>query len=163
MTTETQRPILPTDSRLLDSQFMTKEFMRLICDQHLGGGSTRDVWGSSWLPGVAFKFEPNEGAFANIGEWEFWQETEDQPWQRKWLAPCLAISPCGGVLAMKRCSVIEIDRLPKEVPVWATDTKITNWGMMEDKDGYRAVMLDYHMVISTLTKRTKRPDWWVAG
>lgn len=104
---------------------MTKEFMRLICDQHLGAGSTRDVWGCSWLPGVAFKFEPDEGDFANIAEWEFWKETEDQPWQRRWLAPCLAISPCGGVLAMKRCDVIDIDMLPKEVPVWVTDTKIT--------------------------------------
>lgn len=162
MTTETQRPTVPTDGQLLDSLFMTKEFMRLICDQHMGSGSRRDVWGCSWLPDVVFKFEPSEGDFANIAEWEFWNEVKDQPWQRQWLAPCLAISPCGGVLAMKRCDRVELDRLPKEVPVWVTDQKLANWGMMEDKEhGHRAVLVDYHMTISTLNKRTKRPDWWV--
>ncbi len=148
------------DERLITSPHLSRELMELIGETHMGSGSTRDVWSSEIFPDVVFKFEPQAHSFANVAEWDLWDESLSFPEMNKWLAPCVGISPCGSILVMKKCEPLDVERIPKQIPAWAADVKTSNWGMFECKEhGHRAVMMDYHITISQRSKRMKNAHW----
>lgn len=109
----------------------------------LGGfinhGQFRDVWTCDLNDQRVIKLENRDATFSNVKEWEVWQSFKDTKWA-KWFAPCYAISPCGIWLVQHRTTPIEhTSQLPKKVPKFMTDLKVSNWGMIEG----RVVCHDY--------------------
>jgi len=125
----------------------------------LGEGIHRTVFRCQFDPTLVFKFETGEeGRFANVSEWTLWETAKDMPHIKRWLAPCVAISPNGNVLVQKYAGYINRDHLPKRVPHFFCDLKPSNWGLYEG----HAVCRDYGINLSTENKidlRLKRANW----
>lgn len=111
----------------------------LMVGRFIGKGIGREVYENNLDPTTVIKFETPERSFQNVMEWETWQIVQEADEFRHWLAPCVAISPCGIVLIQKRCLALRPGEGPKKVPAWLTDIKHNNWGLYEG----RPVAVDY--------------------
>ena len=134
------------------------DFFHIMCGEHIGTGASRDVYALVSDPNYVVKIETNAQSFSNIREWDLWQDAlimgEDRS---NWLAPCERISSTGIVLIQKRTKPAK--KYPEKIPVWMTDTKRSNFGMI----GNKFVCHDYGnnlMCNSGLSKRLKKADWW---
>lgn len=137
------------------TQTIERDFFRTFCGDLLGSGSGREVYSCLFDEKYVIKFEPNSYSFQNISEWRMWQDVEHTD-HVKWFAPCKSISPCGTVLIMQRTKPAK--RFPKELPLYFTDTKKENFGMI----GNRFVCHDYgftRLFVAGLTKRTRVTIW----
>ena len=85
--------------------------------------------------------------------WNDWSADKEM---KSWLAPCEAISPCGTVLLQGRTQPIPKEHYPKRLPKFFTDTKRSNFGLLEG----RIVCHDYGLVVSEVETRMVRADWW---
>lgn len=135
------------------SAFTQKEAMRLVIgDKKIGEGAFREVYEHAYNPHWVVKIESKEHNFANVIEWEVWNQFEHSRWSG-WLAPCLHISPCGGVLIQaKTVPVMDMADLPKKVPAFFSDLKRENWGKLKG----RIVCHDYgNILMGTGTKMTE--------
>jgi hypothetical protein len=91
-------------------------------------------------------------------EWMVWESVRSVDYVRDWFAPCLFISPTGGVLLQVRTTPVLSHDLPERVPVYLTDLKPRNFGRL----GKRIVQHDYanHLLFERgMSKRTKRATW----
>jgi hypothetical protein len=88
---------------------------------------------------MVIKFEVGSGDFNNVAEWDIWSNLKDHPKLGKWLAPCIAISPCGSILLQRYAGPLPDNKLPKKVPAFFTDIKSDNWGLING----RPVCRDY--------------------
>lgn len=141
---------------MIDSLAVLKEHFRLFCDEEIGSGIGRRVFSSAVLPQSVIKCEEGAASFQNVIEWETWQRVRETPFAH-WFAPCEWISPSGAVLVMARTK--PPTRLPKEVPVFLTDLKKSNYGIYKG----RLVCHDYGTNLlfeHGMTKRMKKADWW---
>ena len=138
---------------------IANDFFHLICGDHLGRGQGREVYSCRVNESLVVKFEQNGGSFQNILEWQTWLAMEHCPEQAKWLAPCHSISRCGTVLIQTKTSQLrDVSDLPAEIPYWATDLKIQNWGLLKGKP----VLHDYGvtLLLSPGSNRLKKAKWW---
>lgn len=134
------------------SQHSDGQLAAMITGDFLGEGAFRKVYAHAQDPALVVKIEEGEGHFQNVIEWSVWQQAPAD--LRRWLAPCVAISPMGTVLMQRRCEPLRASELPPRVPSILTDLKISNWGLL---DG-RPVCLDYGFV--TLRNwRLVRENW----
>lgn len=145
--------------RLLDlfTNTVAKDLCGLMAGDQVGYGMSRDVRVFLPDPEYVLKFELDSGRFQNVMEWEFWQEVRDMNWFNQWFAPCRMISACGTILMMRRTYAPKIP-YPEKIPSFITDTKLSNFGQLED----RIVCHDYGRLLMTnyLTRRTKKAKWW---
>ena len=133
------------------------DVFRMLCGELIGAGSGRAVYNCAYDETAVVKIEEGAGSFQNVTEWNLWQDAADMPHASAWLAPCVKISPCGIVLIQKRTK--PASKYPQTLPVWLSDTKRTNYGMI----GRRFVCHDYgvhRMEHSGLSKRTRKVEWW---
>lgn len=135
-------------------------------DEHagacLGRGVSRVVYEMRLHKKHVIKIEAPGGGFQNVAEWLSWDCAQYMGEASKWLAPCVAISPCGSVLIQKRTSHCPIDRLPGLLPAWMIDTKAVNWGLHEG----RPVLHDYGrtLIWNALAEPATKPfDWTSPG
>jgi hypothetical protein len=141
-----------------------RELWNLICGSVLGQGSARTVYEHCLDSGLVLKVESGAGSFQNVLEWETWEQVRDTEHAR-WFAPCVAISPCGGVLVQRR--TVQPKAYPDLVPNFFTDLKLTNFGTLlpyKDEEE-RFVCHDYgftRLMGLGLTKRMAKPNWWRA-
>lgn len=143
-----------------ENTFIHKEVFRLLCEDEIGSGMSRRVWTSPFLPGRVVKTEEGSRRFQNVFEWETWNQVKDTKWAR-WFAPCVTISPCGGVLVMERTSRPTEKQFVARMPVFLTDFKRENYGMLKG----RLVCHDYgtNVLMQTgLNDRLKKVEWWDA-
>jgi hypothetical protein len=145
-----------------------EDAFNMFCGDVIGRGMSRTVYASPLLPNSVVKVETGAQQFQNIVEWETWQRVKDTPASR-WFAACEFISPCGIVLVMQRTRSAGLGEFPDRVPVFLTDLKRTNYGMVgANRDGGGKQFLvchDYgtHMLFEHgMTKRTKKANWWDA-
>lgn len=131
---------------------------------HTLHGSTRVVHFPKWAPEIVIKISM-EDVSSNVYEWETWQIVNDSEWPvREWLAPCLIVSDNFSVLVQARTQPITTEdikqgRLPDKIPSWISDTKVENWGWLNDK----IVCHDYGnnlFINSAHGKRMKKSNWW---
>ena len=139
---------------LLDALFQT------ICDREpLGDGMTRVVYAMPAIPNVVVKFELGGGEhFQNVEEWETWQHVKMVDSIAKWLAPCDYISSDGRVLLQRKTVPPKDNQYPTHLPVWLTDTKRENFGML----GKHFVCHDYGTNLlreNGMTKRVRKINW----
>lgn len=134
-----------------------RDFWRLMTDEpELGSGQYRIVYGLRHLPDLVVKVEKEEGCFHNIREWDTWQTVQYQKTRAQWLAPCVAISPCGLFLLQKRTTPVTLKELPEKVPAFLTDRKVGNFGRIDR----RIVCHDYAFTIVDLSVRMVKAKWW---
>jgi hypothetical protein len=119
------------------NDYITNEFMRLIKGDAIGEGAHRKVFQHRQNVDWVVKVEEGAKSFANAIEWDTWVHAN--PGLRKWLCPCIDISPSGAVLIMQKADPIRERELPKKLPALFTDLKISNWGVIDDKP----VCIDY--------------------
>ena len=148
----------PVTAERVDDQFKTivsGDFFRLFAGDFLGGG----VFACATDPTLVIKIETPAHSFQNVVEWEAWQEIKDLRTSiEKWFAPCIAISPCGIVMLQRRTAPLNEEELPKRVPAFFTDTKLSNFGWYED----RIVAHDYgltELISSGLSPKMEIADW----
>lgn len=149
----------------VEEQFKTtisSDFFHLFAGDFLGGGVGRGVFACSLAPTLVIKVEVPVRSFQNVVEWEAWQEIKSLRHSiRKWFAPCLAISPCGIIMTQRRTTPLREEELPKKVPAFFTDTKLSNFGHYQD----RIVAHDYgftDLISSGLSSKMKNADWEIS-
>lgn len=113
------------------------EFVDLFLGEQLGAGIHRTVYEHRLDPKLVIKVETTARTFANIHEWQVWEEVVYAPKARVWFAPCRWISHSGSILIQERTQ--PITRLPAELPNFLTDIKVQNYGRLRG----RVVAHDY--------------------
>jgi hypothetical protein len=144
------------------STFAHKELVQTMCGKLLGAGAARQVYENLLDPNMVFKFETEHGSFQNIIEWETWDRVKATA-HAKWFAPCIAISPCGGLLVQRRTTPAAFH--PEQIPAFFTDLKCTNFGVLFNADNTPGhfVCHDYgvHLMLEKgMTKRMQKAAWW---
>ena len=136
------------------SEYLQSEMFRLICGKELGEGSSRKVFEHAHNRKLVIKTESNVKSFCNIVEWETWLFAK-QTKLKKWFAPCVDISPCGGVLLQKKIVPVDISRLPLEVPECFSDLKVENWGLYKGN----IVCCDYGQMVLSIPHKLVKANW----
>ena len=139
-----------------------KDFFHLMCGEYIGRGASRQVYELAFDTNFVVKIESEARSFANVIEWETWQDTMWIDHARPWLAPCHSISPSGAVLIQRRTKPAK--KYPEKIAAWFTDIKRSNFGMI----GKRFVCHDYGCNLicnSGMTKRLVNAKWpmWEQG
>lgn len=115
--------------------------MSLFLGARLGAGVAREVYEYGPAPGayvVKVETDIEDRDFQCIAEWELWNNAPAA--LRKWLAPCIALSPCGRALMQARCEPCPIRKVPMKVPtILEADAHPGNFGLYQG----RVVLLDY--------------------
>lgn len=137
---------------------------RKFCGRVLGYGTWRDVYELKGDPDYVIKIEaePRFRVFANATEYRNWESNRHWTWLAPYLAPILYISECGRVLIQRRVIFKEKKFYPKVIPAVFTDTKIQNFGWIDD----RFVCCDYSFFVICVGKGDhpmKRVKWEDTG
>lgn len=133
-----------------------RDFFDLFAGDLIGSGVARTVYECTVRLDLVIKIEVPSHSFQNIREWEFWLWSHRQKEIRRWLAPCVAISPCGSVLLQERTTLIPEKGYPKKLPKFLTDTKRDNFGLL----GKRVVSHDYALVVPKYSISLRKAEWW---
>lgn len=143
----------------LSEKHYATEFDSLVCGRRLGRGESRVVYSSAIDKSLVFKFERAKHSFHNVCEWEAWQQYKHIPTIAKWLAPCVAISPCGTILLQERTTPLQ--NAPDKLPAFLCDTKMSNYGTLGKGKNQRVVCHDYGFLITIKPKSgMKKVNWW---
>lgn len=145
---------------ILHDEIIGTEFFNFVCGDLLGSGISRYVFEYKLDKKYIVKVEYSNYN-ANSAEHLIWGQIEYVQKVSKWFAPIKHLTCCGRVMLQRKCQTeIAYDEYPKQVPVFFTDLKYQNWGMM---DG-RMVCFDYAGTL-LLDLRTdyklKNAKWWV--
>ncbi|TXN08917.1 hypothetical protein FV222_00150 [Methylobacterium sp. WL103] len=120
-----------------------EEFNAFMLGELLGSGESRVVYSCPCEPDKwVYKIERDQlHEFHNVREWTTWQQLEDYPDARAWLAPCDSISKGGKILRMARTEPLNgIDDLKGiKIPNFLGDC---HWGNLGRFEG-RIVCHDY--------------------
>lgn len=134
------------------SSLQERALQGLFLGPYIGGGIARRVFTYSPSPSsYVVKIEDDEARdFQNVAEWAMWQSAKAP--LKRWLAPCVWISPCGLALLQARCEPCPKHLIPARAPKVLGDLHADNWGLYESKP----VVLDYgrHLAL-TLTANAK--------
>lgn len=135
---------------------ISMDFFRLFAGDVIGTGLYRTVYECPVCPDLVIKVEIESRSFQNVLEWETWEYNSEYKPVARWLAPCVAISPCGSVLLMKRTTPVPADKFPRTLPAFITDTKRSNFGLYEG----RVVCHDYGVCLPDFPLKRRKADWW---
>ena len=142
--------------------FLT-DCVRFILGERLGGGISREVYVYRGNTNFVIKVETEGGdLFQNVEEYRFWQDAQGCKEIKRWLAPCVRISPNGNWMIQERTMPVTLEELKKKlprIPIFLTDCKDTNWGRLSNG---KIVCHDYgtHLATSSMRTATKKADWW---
>jgi hypothetical protein len=142
------------------------DFFDMFCGDLIGNGTSRRVYqytmDSTLVVKIEFKEAEKRIMFCNVVEWDVYSEMMDCKAIAKFMAPVIALSPCGRILLQKKTTPLQKNtKLPQILPAIFGDTKVENWGLLNGKvvchdyANHRAFRLNY-----------KRPDqmikanWW---
>ena len=139
--------------------FVLEEAFNVLAGDLIGEGLYRQVFACRIDPTLVIKVEQELGRssprFANTIEWDNWGNYLYEDDVKKWLAPCVMISPNGRVLVQKRVEPIPPSQLPKKIPRFLTDIKKENFGYYEG----RVVCCDYTMLLTNTRRGVKNARW----
>lgn len=112
--------------------------MDALLTKRLGAGAARTVYAIGYEDAQVLKLEHADlgsPTFQNIIEFNIWCDFKFTKEGPRWLAECLRMSGNGRALIQERLEIItSVDdpRLPKKIPRFICDTKVTNWGVAAD-------------------------------
>lgn len=136
------------------TRHLENEFRGLFLGRKLGSGMSRKVYQCRQDCEAVVKIEIRGGMFQNIREWEAWSQLQYSP-RGKWLAPCIAISPCGTILLQRKIIPLRMKEAPKKMPSFLNDFKLENYGIYNG----RVVCCDYGTFIIAGGMRLKPANW----
>lgn len=133
-----------------------EDAFNLLCGAKLGEGIHRRVFLCKIDPSLVVKveYETSFWTGSNAAEWRNWEDCQYTPALKRWLAPCVAISPNSRVLLQKRTTNIPAHMTPTKLPRFLTDTKWENFGMLNGK----IVAHDYPTLIMTSSTQLRKVD-----
>jgi len=136
---------------------ISRDLFYMSVGELVGKGSTRHTYRYGIDTTKVIKFEIGAKKFQNVLEWEIWDLIK---WTKhaKWFAPCVNISPCGTVLLQEHVRDAESSELPTEVPVFFSDLKKENYGMLNGQ----FVCRDYGLTLLNekgLSNKMKKVEW----
>lgn len=108
--------------------FLLGDFADFFCGDVIGQGETRSVYEYKIDPRFVIKIDRG-GCFNNVAEWDIWNNLKNTP-HGNFLAPCISISSCGRIMMQRRTTPAHIEKMPKSIPSFFTDTKLQNWGRL---------------------------------
>lgn len=138
----------------MKDKFAFEEAFNVLCGDLIGEGCHRKVFACKVDPGLVVKVETNTLEFANVNEYQLWQNYCDTDCG-KWLAPCVQLSPYGRILLQRHCDPVRKDELPEKMPAFLTDHKLENFGMYEG----RLVCFDYATIIVNPSLAMRKAHW----
>lgn len=142
-----------------DSKHIAAELADVVSGRRLGGGAYRLVFACAIDKSLVFKVQKDKYRFDNVCEWEAWWQYRHMPSIAKWLAPCIAISPCGTVLLQARTTPLQ--NAPEKLPAFLCDTKMANYGTIGKGKNKRVVCHDYGFLLpGPLKTGMKKVKWW---
>ena len=147
----------------MENNFINKEIYGTVVGKQIGRGMSRSVFVYALDPTLVIKIEDKSQSFQNVREWEYWQENKDYKPIAQWLAPCVAISPCGSVLIQKRVHTLDQSRYPKTIPQFFSDTKYQNFGLLNGKFvcfDYGNIPLSKGVIINKGKVKMVKAEWW---
>lgn len=139
---------------------------RMFAGRQIGRGMSRTVFtyegpfvpkGEQYV--LKVERHPETKKFQNVVEWTVWSETLHMKRIKQYLAPCVAISPCGRFLIQRRTEVPDKRQFPKRVPAFWTDLQRKNFGVLNG----RLVCHDYGTYTWNLQDMSTKPKiakWW---
>lgn len=132
------------------------DVLAMLTGEFINSGIARTVYHCRLRPDLVVKIETPGQSFQNVMEWETWRAWEHNKNVKRWLAPCVDISPCGTVLLQMKTTPIPPERFPAKMPAFLTDMKRANYGLLKG----RVVCHDYGMSVANLETRLRKADWW---
>lgn len=134
------------------------DLWELCIGEKLGEGMSRHVYVWEPDPTLVVKIETEKHHWYNIEEFNTWNVIEHTKHAR-WFAPVVAIAGGGSMLLQRRTQPLRRDELPAKLPTFLTDTKSTNFGLLNGQ----VVCHDYgiHMLRERgMSSRMINADWW---
>jgi len=133
------------------------DFSDFFVGDQIGKGTERLVYEFRLNKDLVIKIDTG-GNFANVSEWDVWNNVKDDKVLSQFLAPCRNISSCGRILLQERTKPVILNDVPLEIPDFFSDVKIQNWGWLNK----RVVCHDYanHTFFSCQKVKFKKPHWW---
>lgn len=145
-----------------DKEFLYTELFGFLTGKKLGSGLYRTVYEYKLDLEFVIKIAKNVNSRQiNFLEMAIWEELTECEKLNKWLAPCKTISSCGSYLLQKRAAPLEHTKYPKKIPIFLSDLKYENFGLLNGK----FVCFDYGGLFLTHRWSTalKKADWWSAS
>lgn len=126
----------PSFCDLLDP--FQEEFNNFMLGEYIGSGESRAVYEDPMQPKrwvIKIERSVKNREFHNIREWNLWNETEDYPEARSWLAPCHRISMGGRILVMARTKPLKgvVDLKGVKIPDFLGDCHYRNLGIYKGR------------------------------
>lgn len=141
------------------SEALNRDAFDMLCyGEPVGRGTSRNVFQSRFNARQVIKVEIEKDwrTFENVREWYFWNDWQHASKVAEWLAPCEMISPDGRILVQAKCDPLPSNyELPAKLPNFLTDTKRSNYGLLNGK----FVCLDYALVCTTASLQLRRATW----
>lgn len=136
---------------------LAKDIAGELVGDRIAIGQYRDVYEHATDSGLVVKLEDQQRCFCNVYEHQVWEHVRGTD-LAKWFAPVIRISAAGTVLTMRRTTPIRREELPSQVPVFFTDLKLENWGLLDGQP----VCHDYgnHLLLEKgMTSRLQKATW----
>ncbi len=135
------------------------ELERFLFGKWLGKGVYREVWQHAQQKDLVIKKANEEnGREVNFIEHRLWRDIEYNKSLKPYFAPVVAVSDCGKYLIQKKVEPLPKRQYPKVLPAFFTDTKYSNFGLLNGK----FVCIDYGClnIWATTKLKLKKVDWW---
>jgi len=139
------------------------EAFNLFCGKLLGQGIDRKTFVLATDPAFVVKVEEDERRlrFQNILEWQVWCAATDVGKEAtQWLAPCVHLSPDGRILIQRRTQPLILDKRPKKMPVWLSDFKADNYGMLDGRVVAHDYGLNMPLLYGLYSKAKRIANWY---
>jgi len=119
--------------KVIQNKSYTKS-ISILCGEFINSGVYRDVYVCKLNPKFVIKIEkdPSICVFSNVNEWINYVNTTEWREFNRWLAPCRMINETGTILIQDRVYHKKRKDYPKYIPNILTDTKLSNYGWIED-------------------------------
>jgi len=149
-----------TLATFLENSSVSQDLFTSLCGEHIGGGTTREVYDYNLKEGYVIKIEEGN-TNCNIAEYLLWDEvrylTGSMGHIKNWFAPVEWISPNGRLLVMKKTKDIPNRKKPDKVPNFLWDIKPSNFGWI----GKNYVSHDYGQFYNMIhyRKGMQKVDW----
>lgn len=150
----------PEDFPFIGVRVIVRDLADTFIGKKIGHGVSREVYECRTDPTLVVKIEIASRSFKNALEWTLWKDIESSGHvNKKYFAPCVAISPCGTVLLQKRATALPKHKYPKKIPKAWGDLKYANFGLYQG----RLVCIDYAgtpISDRLFSTRMVKAAWW---
>lgn len=136
-----------------------RELEEYLKGRWLGSGVYRDVYELSTDKQWVIKIAKEGGREINLIENRIWWEVFGTPIQ-KFFSPVLSVSTAGKYLIQRRVKHPQKKDYPKELPAFFTDTKYSNFGIIEETQAFVCCDFGSFNMWRGIKLKMKRVDWW---